>query len=126
MVMRLVVVLVIGKILFHAVNHKGTWQTPQAINETMLAMSRKIARGVGQDSRTKGQQDSQRAGRKGGRESESRARGWARARAKHGDIVIIMPKIILRLVAHAQAEGESETACVGVRATTMPQDMATR
>lgn len=36
------------KILFHAVNHKGTCQTPQAINE-MMAMSRKIARGVGQD-----------------------------------------------------------------------------
>lgn len=69
----------------------------------MLAMSRKIARGVGQDSRTAGQQDSQRAGREErvGEESSQRVR------AKHGDIVIIMPKIILRLVAHAQAQAES-------------------
>lgn len=70
----------------------------------MLAMSRKIARGVGQDSRTAGQQDSQRAGREEGVREESSQR----ARAKHGDIVIIMPKIILRLVAHAQPESRRE------------------
>lgn len=71
----------------------------------MLAMSRKIARGVGQDSRTAGQQDSQRAGREEGVGEESSQR----ARAKHGDIVIIMPKIILRLSAHAQPESERDS-----------------
>lgn len=49
------------KILFHAVNHKGTWQRPQAINE-MMAMSRKIARGVGQDEDESTTEDSRMVG----------------------------------------------------------------
>lgn len=127
------------KILFHAVNHKGTCQTPQAINE-MMAMSRKIARGVGQDDAQHSTAEQSRAEDRPTLQDSGQGESRKAEEAKHGDIVIIMPKIILRPAAHAHAATETERhrergrqgvcVCVGagrgVRATTVPQDMATR